>query len=134
MLSMSRHIRFPALLALIVLTVSTVGCSSWRRMPPTDPTSDEWASLIGKDVALATDDRVVTLRVERVEYPYIYGYEKRWGRSRNPKQYRVDLREVLQIRVEERDLFTPVVITLGIVTFLGLSYVIGCRNGGYYCD
>ena len=99
-MSMSRHIRLPAFVALFVFAVATFGCSSWKPMPTTDPASDEWAQLIGKKVRLHEDDGVISLWVKRVEYPYIYGPETLNG-PRRWQELRYDLRRVHQMEVKE---------------------------------
>ena len=115
MLSMSRHIRLPAFLALLTFTISTVGCSLWRPMPTADATLQEWEELKGKRVELTTDDGVTTVRVERVEYPFMYGIDES-----TKEQFRVDLREVQQISVREPDWGMIVIGTTVIVAVVAL--------------
>ena len=62
-------------LAVLVLLVScvSVGCSTWRSMPPANVMSDEAESLVGKRVRLYTKDEVQEMTVKKVESPYIEG-------------------------------------------------------------
>ncbi len=110
MSQVSRHIRLPALVALVAFTVASVGCSYWRSMPTADATSEEWEKLKGKRVELTTDDGVTTIRVESVEYPFMYGIDES-----TEEQSRVDLREVHNIRVRDRDTGMIIVVTTLIV-------------------
>ena len=116
MFSMSRHNRLPALVALVAFTVGTIGCSSWHPMPTADPTSDEWEQLIGKKVRLHTDDGAENLRVERVEYPYLYGEDPyAWKRRKRDALRRIDLREVHKLEISDPDTLKSVLLFTGIV-------------------
>ena len=55
---------------------------------------------MGKQVKLYTDERMVSMTVDRVEYPFIIGTKPK---SDNPKEIRVDLRDVNKIETHDPD-------------------------------
>jgi hypothetical protein len=131
---MSRHMRLPAFLALLTFTIGTVGCSYWRPMPSADATLQEWEKLKGKRVELTTDGVTTDVKVERVEYPFMY--VRLYGIYESAKeQIRVDLREVQQIRVREPDwgmIIIGTTVIVGAVVFV--AFVLSVMGDPNYQD
>ena len=75
---------------LLLITFSTsIGCSTWRPTPATHIRPDDAAALEGKRVKFYTVDGVQTMKVNRVEFPYVYGT--------SPIELRIDLRKVYRM-------------------------------------
>ena len=108
------------LATLLLITFATsIGCSTWRPLPATDITPDDAAALKGKRVRFYTDDGVTFLKVERVEFPYVYG--EFGGRNR------VDLRQVHKIEIDREQAGTTILLVAGVaVVFVVLIAVATC--------
>lgn len=118
---MAKRFAFRVLMALVLLTfTSTFGCSTWKPMPVTDAeiTADEAETLVGEKVKFYTDDGEQSMKVKKVDYPYIEGTKKQ--RHDERIQIRVDLREVQRVEVQEFQGGRTALMLLGSFVVLGI--------------